>query len=83
MFTSRTCVAIGAPNSACIQSNRFARAFDFVVRYTKGEEKVCVLDRKPCLTKMSVLYIGELIKITYLLIRYYDFVTLIDCTYIL
>jgi len=39
------CVAIGAPNSGCIQSNNLARAFNFAVRYTKGEEKVCVLDR--------------------------------------
>jgi len=26
--------------------------FDFTVRYTKGEEKVCVLDRNPWLAKM-------------------------------
>jgi len=26
--------------------------FEFAVRYTKGEEKVCVLDRKPWLAKM-------------------------------
>jgi len=38
----RTCVAIGATNSGCIQSaNCLARAFDFAVRYTKGEER-CV-----------------------------------------
>jgi len=41
------CVAIGAPTSGCIQSNRSARAFEFAVRYTKSEEKVCVLDRNP------------------------------------
>jgi len=27
--------------------------FDFAVRYTKGEEKVCVLDRNPWLAKMK------------------------------
>jgi len=27
--------------------------FDFTVRYTKGEEKVCVLDRNPWLAKMA------------------------------
>jgi len=27
--------------------------FDFAVRYTKGEEKVCVLDCNPWLAKMS------------------------------
>jgi len=26
--------------------------FEFAVRYTKGEEKVCVLDPNPCLAKM-------------------------------
>jgi len=36
----------GAPNStlAASQSNYLARAFDFAERYTKGEEKVCVLE---------------------------------------
>jgi len=43
---------IGAPNSGYIQSNRLARAFDFDVRYTKGEVKVCVLDRNPWLAKL-------------------------------
>jgi len=43
---------IGAPNSGYIQSNRLASAFDFAVRYTKGEEKVCVPDRNPWLGKM-------------------------------
>jgi len=33
-------VAIGAPYSGCIQSNRLARAFEFAARYIKGEEKV-------------------------------------------
>jgi len=28
--------------------------FDFAVRYIKGEEKVCVLDRNPWLTKMRI-----------------------------
>jgi len=40
------------PYSVCIQSNRLARAFDFVPRYTKGEEKICVLDSNPWLPKM-------------------------------
>jgi len=31
---------------------------EFAVRYTKGEEKVCVLDRNPSLEKM-----GRIIKI--------------------
>jgi len=42
-------------NSGGIQSNRLARAFDFAVRYTKGEEKVCVLDRNHWLAKMPLL----------------------------
>jgi len=31
------------------------RDFDFAVRYTKGEDKVCVLDRNPWLAKMLTL----------------------------
>jgi len=31
-------------NSGCIQTNRLARAFAFVLSYTKGEEQACVLD---------------------------------------
>jgi len=53
-------------NSGCIQSNRLARAFEFDVRYTKGEEKLCVLDRNPCLAKMVVsqksAYAGQILK---------------------
>jgi len=30
------------------------QGFKFAVRYAKGEEKVCVLDRKPWLAKMLV-----------------------------
>jgi len=41
--------------SGCIQLNCLARAFDFAVRYTKGEEKVCVLDCNPWLAKMAQL----------------------------
>jgi len=48
-------------NSGCIQSNRLALAFDFSVRYTKGEEKVCVLDRNPWLAKMNLkMYVAKL-----------------------
>jgi len=54
MFFPCTCVATDAPNSGCIQPNRLARAFDFVVGYTKGEEKVCVLDGNPWLAKMVI-----------------------------
>jgi len=28
--------------------------FEYAVRYTKGEEKVCVLDRNPWLAKMTL-----------------------------
>jgi len=28
--------------------------FEFAVRYTKGEENVCVLDRNPWLAKMEI-----------------------------
>jgi len=43
------CVTIGAPTSGCIQPNSLACAFDFAVRYTKGEEKV--LDHNSWLAK--------------------------------
>jgi len=34
--------------------------FNFAVRYTKGEENVCVLDRNPWLAKMQGCIIGKL-----------------------
>jgi len=50
-------------NSGCIQSNRLAHAFNFAVRYTKGEEKVCVLDRNPWLAKMGdVMFFPSCVK---------------------
>jgi len=56
----------------CIQSNRLASAFHFGMRYTKGEEKVCVLDRKTLVSEDVCIHVyiwqGLLVKSPLLLI---------------
>jgi len=43
------------------------RDFEFAVRYTKGEEKVCVLDRNPWLAKMDCR--GESVNLSLVIVQ--------------
>jgi len=54
MSLAYECLPLVRASRLVHQSNSLARAFDFAVRYTKGEKKVCELDRKPWLAKMRL-----------------------------